>query len=84
MEDKENKLAANQRVWSSLVPSLLVGGEKKSLVSTMHACAQLSRVQAIVGRKHVIHVIYNVTYNLVSIACSEERNNYTTTSATPP
>ena len=38
-EDKENKLAANQRVWSSVVPSFLVGGEKKSLISTMHACA---------------------------------------------
>ena len=28
--------------YSSLVHRLLVGGEKKSLVSTVHACAQLS------------------------------------------
>ena len=53
---------------TSLVPRLFVGGEGKSLVSTVRACVIIpcwTHVQAIVGGECVIliHVIYSVTYN---------------------
>ena len=54
-----------------------MGGERKSLVSTVCACALLSPVQTKVGGERVllIHLIGSVTYAITNtsiVTCSEE------------